>query len=60
MINKGLEVNAVGRSETVFTSKKKIIIFLIKNPKGAFTLMELTDKMIERFKADLKGVKSYD
>ena len=33
MINKGLEVNAVERSETAFTSKKKIVILLIKNPK---------------------------
>jgi hypothetical protein len=30
MINKGLEVNAVERSETAFTSKKKILILLIK------------------------------
>ena len=60
MINKGLEVNAVERSETAFTSKKKIVILLIKNPKGAFTLMELTDKMIEQFKADLKGAKTYE
>jgi transposase-like protein len=60
MINKGLEVNAVERSETAFTSKKKIVILLIKNPKGAFTLMEFTDKMIEQFKADLKGAKTYE
>ena len=34
MINKGLEVTAVERNETAFTSKKKIVILLIKNPKG--------------------------
>jgi len=30
MINKGLEVNAVERSETAFTSAKKITNLLIK------------------------------
>jgi hypothetical protein len=37
MINKGLEVNAVERSETAFTSAKKITNLLIKNPKGIYT-----------------------
>jgi hypothetical protein len=38
MINKGLKVNAVERSETAFTFKKKILILLIKIRKELFHL----------------------